>query len=86
MRLEAIEKEADLYKGKGECYVHAERTANSPIKCVMAGDRSALAQVTYSILVETARQMEITIPELLKLYKKAYKQFGIPEKEMVIDE
>ena len=79
MRLEAIEKEADLYKGKGECYIHIERCTNSPISCVMAGDSAALMQATYNIICAMAQEMHRTVPDVLKLFKKAYKQFGIPD-------
>ena len=79
MRLEAIEKEADLYKGKGECYIHIERCANSPIACVMAGDGAALMQATYNIICAMAKELKKPVPEVLKLFKKAYRQFGIPE-------
>ncbi len=86
MRLETIEKEADLYRGVGECYIHVERAAKSPIKCVIAGDRNVIAQAVYNLLIETAEQTGNTFSELLKLYKKAYKQFGVPKKEIQVDD
>ena len=78
MRLEAIEKEADLYRGKGECYIHVERANDSPISCIIAGDSAAITQAVYNILCHMSEQMNRPFPELLKLFKKAYKQFGVP--------
>ena len=57
MRLEAIEKEADLYRGEGECYIHVERAANSPIACIVAGDPSAVAQAIYNLLCQMSLQL-----------------------------
>jgi len=86
MRLEAIEKEADLYRGEGECYIHIERTKNSPMACIMAGDRTAVAQAVYNVLLEVARQLDVSFADVLKMYKRAYKQFGVPEHKVVVDE
>ncbi len=83
MRLEAIEKEADLYRGEGECYIHVERAANSPISCIVAGDKSAVAQAIYNLLCQMSLQMNKPFNEVLKMYKRAYKQFGIPEHKTV---
>ena len=79
MRLEAIEKEANLYSGEGECYIHVERAGNSPIACVVNGDPAAVAQAIYNLLCSMASDLGKSVPELLKMYKRAYKQFGIPE-------
>ena len=79
MRLEAIEKEADLYKGEGECYIHIERANNSPIACVVSGDPGAIAQAVYTVICQLAGEMHKTVPEMLSMYKRAYKKFGVPE-------
>ena len=79
MRLEAIEKEADLYKGKGECYIHVERAAESPIACVVAGDPAAITQVIYNLACHVSLELNKPFPEVLKMFKKAYKQFGVPD-------
>lgn len=81
MRLEAIEKEANLYSGKGECYIHIERAANSPIAVVATGDPAAITQAVYNLMCQLADDMGKTLPELLKLFKRAYKQFGTPERK-----
>lgn len=86
MRLEAIEKEADLYKGKGECYIHVERAKDSPIACIIAGDSAAVAQAVYNILCQMSVQMNRPFNDVLRMFKKAYKQFGVPEHKVVVDE
>lgn len=86
MRLEALEKEADLYRGDGDCYIHVERTAESPITCIMAGDRAAAAQAVYHLLCEMSRQLELSFPQMLSFYRKVYKKNGFAEKTMLIDE
>ena len=78
MRLEAIEKEADLYTGKGECYIHVERAGDSPITCIMNGDPAALMQATYNIICHMSEQMHKPFMEVLKMFKRAYRQFGVP--------
>ena len=86
MRLEAIEKEADLYRGEGECYIHIERTKNSPIACIIAGDSAAITQAVYNVLCHMAVQMNRPFNDVLKMFKRAYKQFGVPEHKVVVDE
>jgi hypothetical protein len=86
MRLEQIEKEADLYRGKGECYIHIERANDSPISCIMAGDSAALMQATFNVICHLSEQMNKPFNDVLKLFKRAYKQFGIPEHKVVVDE
>lgn len=86
MRLEAIEKEADLYRGKGECYIHIERAGDSPISCIMAGDSAALMQATYNVICHLSEQMNKPFTDVLKLFKRAYKQFGVPDHKVIVEE
>lgn len=86
MRLEALEKEADLYRGHGECYIHVERSGKTPYTCIMAGDRGAVAQTVYNIMFEVSEQLEVSFPELLKMYKQAYKKFGVAKRSVEVDD
>ncbi len=85
MRLEAIEKEAELYHGEGECYIHIERANDSPITCIVTGDAAAITQAVYNLVCHVALQLNKPFPEVLKMFKKAYKQFGIPEHKNMED-
>lgn len=83
MRLEAIEKEAELYHGEGECYIHIERAGNSPITCVVSGDSAAISQAVYNLVCHLSLQLNKSVPDVLKMFKRAYKQFGIPEHKLM---
>lgn len=86
MRLEAIEKEANLYRGEGECYIHIEKTAKTPMACVMSGDKETVAYAMYNILFEVSRQIEMPFESMIKMYKRAYKKFGEPKRTITLND
>ena len=76
MRLEQIEKEADMYNGHGDVYIHVERANGSPMKVITNGDTAAIAQAVYNLTCEVASRMNRPVGDVLKLFKKASKSFG----------
>lgn len=79
MRLEAIEKEAELFKGDIEAYVHMEKTTESNMKCVVNGGRAGLSLAAYVLMLHVSEEIGTSVPNLLKFYKRMYKKHGMLE-------
>ena len=86
MRTEAIEKEAALYQHEGECYIHIERTKDSPFTFIVAGDDKVIAQAVYNMISAVADSQKVSFPEALKMFKRAYKKAGIQKPFYVREE
>lgn len=84
MRLEEIEKEAELYNGYGDCYIHMERANHSHGTCVVAGDQAAIEESVYHMICEMSRQFEKPFMEILKSYKKTYRKYGIANHSVIM--
>lgn len=80
MRLEEIEKEANLFKGEHEAYVHMEKTEHAEdISVVANGGRAGLSLAAYILMLHVAQEIETSPLHLLKFYKRMYKKHGLIE-------
>ena len=79
MRLEAIEKEANLYDGEGTCYVHAEQVHGSQLKMVTNGDPNSLFSAAYCLTLEVAGMTNMKPTDVWKSFIKVYKKHGSPK-------
>ena len=79
MRVEELEKEAELYGGEGECYVHMEKVEGQDIKMIANGGKAALSLAAYVLMLHVAEEIGTKPLELLKFYKKMYKKHGMPD-------
>ena len=75
MRLEAIEKEAELYEGDGCCYIHAEQVCGTPLKLVYNGDPNTLASAVYCLSLDVAEELDKSPIDIWKFFIKTYKLF-----------
>lgn len=80
MRLEAIEKEADLFKGDTEAYVHMEKVTGKDMKVVVNGGRAGLSLAAYVLIQHVSEEIGTSVPHLLRFYKKMYRKHGMLEK------
>lgn len=76
MRLEEIEKEAELFQGEKEAYVHIEKVESSDVKVVASGGRTGLSLATYVLIQHVSEEIGTSVPNLLRFYKKMYKKHG----------
>lgn len=76
MRLEAIEKEAELFQGEREAYVHIEKTENSDVKCVINGGRAGLSLAAYILMLSVSEKIGTKPLSLLKFYKQMWRKHG----------
>lgn len=79
MRVEELEKEAELYGGDRECYVHMEKVEGQDIKVIANGGKTGLSLAAYVLMLHAAEEMGTNPLELLKFYKKMYKKHGMPD-------
>ena len=81
MRLEALEKEADLYEGEGYCYLHAEQTPNNPVTLIVNGDPLCLTDVIYFASIDLATELNKSPVDVWKTFIKVFKKRGVPKSE-----
>ncbi|MCR4607820.1 MAG: hypothetical protein K5771_08860 [Oscillospiraceae bacterium] len=79
MRLEALEKEAELYSGEGECYIHIEQTRGAPVSIITNGDHNSMAGAIFCLMIQLAEETGHDPLDLFKFFTKTYKKFGKPE-------
>ena len=79
MRLEAIEKEAELYGGERECYVHIEKVEGGVMNVISNGGETGLMMAGYVMVQNVAEALGKTPMEVLKFYKKMLKKIGAVE-------
>ena len=79
MRVEELEKEAELYGGKGECYVHMEKVEGQEMKMIANGGKAGLSLAAYVLMLHVSEEIGTNPLELLKFYRKMYKKHGMPD-------
>ena len=79
MRTEELQKEAELYKGEGKCYVHIEQADIEKMNMITEGDPAALLAALYCLTTEVAAVTNKTPIEIWKMFIRTYRKRGTPE-------